>query len=144
MYRGGHLDHCHALEVWCELCESLGARNFRLEFSTNFEIFRQFEVSAPLVPHRTSVTEFRIPTTIKGDTFELNDCKCVKIINVNGELRNEYESNLRSHRHYLSRSKYDASRNIQIRTGFEPMSSAIPVQCSGHHFALVSNVFNTL
>lgn len=52
-YRGGHLDHCHALEVWCELCESLGARNFRLEFSTNFEIFRQFEVSAPLVPHRT-------------------------------------------------------------------------------------------
>ena len=54
------------------------------------------------MPHRTSVTEFRIPTTIKGDTFELNDCRCVKIINVNGELRNEYESNLRSHRHYLA------------------------------------------
>lgn len=36
LYRGGHLDHCHAIEVWCELCESLGARNFRLEFFHQF------------------------------------------------------------------------------------------------------------
>ena len=45
-------------------------------------------------------------------------------------LRREYESDLRSYEHYLSSSENKAWKKIQACTGFEPMTSAMPVQCS--------------
>ena len=42
----------------------------------------------------------------------------------------EYESNLRSKEHYLSSSEIKALKKIQVCTGFEPMTPAIPVQRS--------------
>ena len=42
----------------------------------------------------------------------------------------EYESNLRSKEHYLSSSENKALKKIQVCTGFEPMTHAIPVQRS--------------
>ena len=44
----------------------------------------------------------------------------------------EYESDLRSNEHYSSSSEKNAwkKKKIQACTGFEPMTSAIPVQCS--------------
>ena len=35
-----------------------------------------------------------------------------------------------SNEHYLSSSKNKAWKKIQARTGFDPMTFAIPVQCS--------------
>ena len=42
----------------------------------------------------------------------------------------EYESDLRSNEHYLSSSENKVSKMVQACTGFEPMTSAISVQCS--------------
>ena len=42
----------------------------------------------------------------------------------------EYEINLRSKEHYLSSSENKALKKIQVCTGFEPMTPAIPVQRS--------------
>ena len=42
----------------------------------------------------------------------------------------EYESDLRSNKHYLSSSENETWKKIQDCTGFEPMTSAIPVQRS--------------
>ena len=40
------------------------------------------------------------------------------------------ESDLSSNEHYLSSSEKKAWKKIQACTEFEPMTSAIPVQCS--------------
>ena len=39
-------------------------------------------------------------------------------------------SDLRSNEHYLSSSENKGLKKIQASTGFEPMSLAIPTQCS--------------
>ena len=54
----------------------------------------------------------------------------MKIIYVNCGWRREYESDLRSNEHYSSSSENKARKKIQACTGFESMTSAIPVQCS--------------
>ena len=54
----------------------------------------------------------------------------MKIIYVNCGWRREYKSDLRSNEHYLSSNENKAWKKIQACTGFESMTSAIPVQCS--------------
>ena len=46
-----------------------------------------------------------------------------------GEIKLEYESDLHSNEHYLSISEKKAWKK-EACTGFEPMTSVIPVQCS--------------
>ena len=49
-----------------------------------------------------------------------------------GEIKLDYESDLHSNEHYLSNSEKKTwkKKKIQACTGFEPMTSTIPVQCS--------------
>ena len=54
----------------------------------------------------------------------------MKVIYLNWGQRREYESDLRSNEHYLSSSENKAWKKIHACTGFEPMTSAIPVQRS--------------
>ena len=51
----------------------------------------------------------------------------MKVIYLNCGLRREYESDLRSNEHYFSGSENKAWKKIQACTGFEPMTSAIPM-----------------
>ena len=53
----------------------------------------------------------------------------MEIIYVNCGWRREYESDLRSNEHYLSSSQNKTWKKIQVFTGFESMTSVIPVQC---------------
>ena len=54
----------------------------------------------------------------------------MKIVYVNCGLRNEYESDLRNNKHYLSNSESKVWKKIQACMRFEPITSAIPVQRS--------------
>ena len=52
------------------------------------------------------------------------------MINLCKIISNEYKSDLRSDDHYLSSSEIRPEKQIQACRGFEPMTFAIPVQCS--------------
>ena len=72
------------------------------------------------------VLEMRIKTKITA-SHTLNE-KTNK--QTNKQKENKYESDLHSNEHYLRSSENKAGKKIQACTGFESMTSAIPVQCS--------------
>ena len=62
----------------------------------------------------------------------------MKIIYVHCDSRNEYRIDPRSYGHYWTSSWNKAWKKIQVRTGSEPMTSAMPVQ----HSTMFSSVYN--
>ena len=60
-----------------------------------------------------------------------NDVFLCRLINkIKLTLIYEYGSDLRSYEHYLTSSEIRPQKKIRARTGFEPMTFAIPVQRS--------------
>ena len=85
------------------------------------------EVWMPNAPVKSSHTKLN---PLEHGKSRLNECEYLKIIYVNCGKISEYESDLRSNEHYLSSCENKAWKKIQACTEFEPMTSAIPVQCS--------------